>query len=208
VLLPFSKRAKEWEPTAAALRKLLNLAISDALDPWQLAPKVGLTVFDGHAALRAVSEDASRHLLGLGRSKWSGGVYPCPLPDNTYLCILNPTHSTRRNKITLMEEIVHIHVNHKPSGLILLEDGIRIRSYDKAQEEQAFGIGAAALLPWKSFFDRVNGGCSLDELADDFDVTPDLIEYRIKITGAFVLYRARQRNRTSQSNPQKTSERF
>lgn len=66
------------------------------------------------------------HLLGEGRHHWSGGVYPIPLPDGTYLCILNPTHSEHRNKITLMEEIAHQFLKHVPSRVLLLADSIGV----------------------------------------------------------------------------------
>jgi hypothetical protein len=79
---------------------------------------------------------------------------------------------------------------------VLLADGIEVRDYDKSQEEEAYGIGAAALLPWQSFFKSLNAGRTVDELAETHEVTPDLISYRIKITGAYRLYQARQRAKT------------
>ena len=94
-----------------------------------------------------------------------------------------------------MEEIVHTHLKHKPTKLIIVADGIQIRDYDKRQEEEAYGIGAAALLPWQPFFTALNGGRTIVELAEQHDLTPYLIEYRIKITGAHRLYQARQRQK-------------
>jgi hypothetical protein len=193
VFLPFSSRGKIWEPTAIALLGLLALGVDDNLDPWQLAPKVGLTVFDGPAVLDILEGEDRAHLLDEGCRRWSGGVYPKALPDGTFLCILNPSHSRRRNKITLMEEIVHTHLKHKPTKLMILADSIRIRDYDKGQEEEAYGVGAAALLPWQSFFPALNAGRSVEELAQQYDVTRELIGYRVKITGAHRLYQARQR---------------
>ena len=72
-------------------------------------------------------------------------------------------------------------------------DGLRMRGYDKKQEHEACGVGAAALLPWTVFFPAINRGMAVDELAEQFEVSPQLVEYRIKITGAHALYRARQR---------------
>lgn len=192
---PFSKRGREWEPIGLELRGLLSLQIRDRLDPWKLAERIGLMVFDGQAALTRIGEEERSHLLGPGQSCWSGGVFPTPLPDGRYLCILNPNHSHRRNKITLMEEVVHTHRKHRPSGLAFADDGVKVRHYDKKQEEEAYGVGAAALLPWRPFFLGVNRGRTIDELAEDYDVTPDLVKYRINITGAYNLYRARQRSR-------------
>ncbi len=174
---------------------MLGLGPDAPLDPWELAPKVGLTVVDRAAILEILDDYEKSHLLDTAGQSWSGGVYPTPLPDGTYLCILNPTHSHRRNKITLMEEIVHTHLNHKPSRLLIVAGGVQIRDYDNAQEEEAFGVGAAALLPWKLFFIALNAGQTIDEIAEHREVTPDLVKYRIKITGAYRLYQARQKQK-------------
>src|SRR5260370_30265359 len=140
MLLPFSKRGREWEPIGVELRGLLALGSGAQLDPWQLALKVGLTVIDGNTALKNLATDLRNHLLGIGHCSWSGGVYPEPLPDGTFLCILNPNHSQRRNKITLMEEVVHTYCHHRPSGLEFHVDCVSIRHFDPQQEEEAYGV--------------------------------------------------------------------
>jgi len=193
VFLPFSKRGKEWEPKAVALRKLAGVSPTKLLDPWQLAPRVGLKVAGAEEFMKILEQGDWLHLRGPGRYRWSGGVFPNPLPDGMFLCFLNPWHSQRRNKVTLMEEICHIYLRHKPAKLVFSADGLSVRDYDKTQEEEAYGIGAAALLPWATFFPKLNSGCDTEELAEHYDVTTDLVGYRIKITGAYHLYLARQR---------------
>jgi len=148
---------------------------------------------DGDEALAGIDDEHRDHLVGTGCNRWSGGVYPTPLPDGMYLCILNPRHSPRRNKITLMEEIVHTHRGHRPSGLAFEDSSVSVRHYDPDQEQEAYGVGAAALLPWQTFFRGVNNGRTTAQLAEDYDVTTDLITYRIKTTGLFAVFRARQR---------------
>ena len=111
------------------------------------------------------------------------------------MCILNPFHSFRRNKITLMEEISHIYLGHKPSGVTYAMDGVEVRDYHQNQEAEAYGVGAAALLPWQPFFNALKAGHTVVQLSEINDVTPDLIGYRIKTTGAYNLYRSRQARR-------------
>jgi IrrE N-terminal-like domain len=72
---------------------------------------------------------------------------------------------------------------------------MRMRGYDTNQEQDAYGVGAAALLPWPAIFPAVNKGMAIDELAEKFEVSSELISYRINITGAHSLYKARQRSR-------------
>jgi Zn-dependent peptidase ImmA (M78 family) len=93
-----------------------------------------------------------------------------------------------------MEEIAHCFLGHVPSSLVAGGDG-RYRDFDKAQETEAFGVGAAVLLPWTLFFHRVNGGVLADEIAEEFDVSSALVRYRISICGATPLYRSRTRKR-------------
>lgn len=200
MLLPFSERGKRWESVGQELRALAQLRPHDQLDPWILAPKVGLTVIDLFKILNIEEEDRSV-LLQNGAASWSGGVYPNPLPDGSYICILNPSHSPRRNKITLMEEIIHSFLKHKPTTVMLTEMGVKVRDFNKSLEEEAYGIGAAALIPWSNFFTLLNRGYNVAELAEHYDVTQDLIVYRIKITGASRLYKARQRKKAKGSKP-------
>jgi hypothetical protein len=194
VFLPFSQPGKSWEPKALELRRLANVSSDDLLDPWSLAPNVGLMVVDANdTLLQSLTYDQRLHLLGTGAKKWSGGVLPIPLPDGTRICILNPTHSKGRRKSTLMEEIAHAHLNHRPTKLICDGAGLRARDYNKDQETEAFGVGAAALLPWSTFYHQIDRGKTRVEIAEEYRVSEELVRYRIQVTGAHNLYRARQR---------------
>lgn len=189
--LPFSQKAKVWEPIATQLRKLSGVRNGDLVDPVALAERVGLFLVDANDALEGFPQEDRDHLLVTVSDAWSGGVFPVPLPDGKYVCIINPNHPRRRNRITLMEEIVHIYRKHKPSGLRDVMPGLRVRDYHKDQETEAYGVGAAVLLPWSQFYHQLDAGMSVSEMAEAFDVTEALIQYRIKITAATNLYRNR-----------------
>jgi len=193
VFLPFSICAKEWEPHALKLRSFLRLSDGDLLDPYELAPVVGLKVMDALKVCGLLEPEVSRHILETGKDSWSGGVLAEPLPDGSRICILNPTHSPRRRRITLMEEIAHVYLRHVPTELRRQADGLRMRDYNVSQEGQAYGVGAAALIPWSSFFRQLNNGMRTSAMAERYQVSEALIRYRISITGASNLYHARQR---------------
>lgn len=191
--LPFTRRAQRWEPIAILLRRLACARDGDNVDPEVLAAKIGLRLFDARRALECFSQCDRDHLLLTARDRWSGGVLPKPLPDGKVICILNPTHARRRNRITLMEEIVHVHRKHVPTGFRDVTQGLRVRDYNKAQEEEAYGVGAAVLLPWSTFYRALDSGQPIETIAEHYDVTTQLVQYRIKITGATNLYRSRSR---------------
>lgn len=195
MFLPFSQRGKRWEPHALKIRGIARGASNgERFDPFALAPHIGLTVVRD-CSFDTLENDDRDHMRTVGADNWSGGVYPQPLPNGSRLCILNPYQSERRRRITLMEEISHCYLKHQPTTLIVNSEGLLVRDFDKRQEEEAYGVGAAVLLPWKFFFPKLNQGEGIEELAEAFDVTQQLVTYRIKICGATALFRARSRSR-------------
>jgi len=191
--VPFSDTSKLWEPRAEELRRMIPPSSRGSLpfDPWLLATKVGLRVAEcNFAGLTEVEKKYMRDLCG---DHWSGGFVPTVLPDGTRLCMLNPDQSHRRQKITLMEEIAHSFLGHDPTILSMSGES-RYRDFNKKQEQEAYGVGAAVLLPWRLFFPMLNGGDNFDCLSEAFDVTRELVQYRIKVCGASSLYSKRQRN--------------
>lgn len=193
--VPFSAASKLWEPRAEELRSMIPSSPNGTLvfDPWQLAPKVGLRVVK--CTFVGLTKDESEYMQSLRGDHWSGGFVPTILPDGTYLCMLNPDQSRRRQRITLMEEIAHLFLGHSPTVLSMSGQS-RYRDFDKKQEQEAYGVGAAVLLPWRLFFPMLNGGDDFDKLSEAFDVTRELVQYRIKVCGASSLYTNRQRNRS------------
>jgi Zn-dependent peptidase ImmA (M78 family) len=169
--------------------------MEDILDPFELAPKVGLTLMD--VADVPIERELRSYLLDGAGDKWSAGVCATALPDGTYLCILNPTHDVRRQRITLMEEISHVFLRHAPTTVRDLGGGLSSRNYLASQEQEAYGVGAAAIMPWPSFFHDLNNGTSLEEIAGKYGISTALVTYRITITGATNLYRSRQKTKSS-----------
>jgi hypothetical protein len=173
------------------LRRLLRLDAEDILDPFELAPRVGLTLMDVLDV--PIAEELRSYLLDGAGGHWSAGVHATPLPDGTFLCILNPTHDLRRQRITLMEEISHVFLRHRPTAVRDIGGGLSSRDFLKSQEEEAYGVGAAAIMPWSSFFHDLNAGAPVEEIAAKYGISAALVVYRIRITGATNLHRSRQR---------------
>jgi Zn-dependent peptidase ImmA (M78 family) len=133
-----------------------------------------------------LSEETIKHLLGTGKDKWSGGACSQPLPDGWKLIILNPTHAPNRQNATLMEEISHVFLGHKPSRLAVEnvnKFGQTIaRDYHAEMEEEAYSVGAAALVPFTALRRMMREGKTTTEIARNFNVSKQLIEFRLKIS--------------------------
>src|SRR5689334_19876635 len=63
------------------------------------------------------------------------------------------------------------------------------RDYNKSDEEAAYAIGSAALVPYAALRKLVLGGRTADEIARRFRVSRQLVEYRIKVTHLWSAYK-------------------
>jgi hypothetical protein len=185
--LPPTQKGRKFELQALGLRDFAGLRRDDQrLDPFRLAKYANLFVPPFDDIKEALSVETLKHLLGEGSGDWSGGACSIPLPDGRKLIILNPTHARSRQHATLMEEISHVFLGHKPSRLAVetkTKDGkVRARDYHQEIEEEAYGTGAAALVPYTALKRFVHEGKTSAEIAKKFNVSRQLVEYRIKVS--------------------------
>jgi IrrE N-terminal-like domain len=195
-LLPPTFKGRQYEIRAMGLRDFAGLRRDDEpLDPFALAQYAKLLVisFD---QIEGLSEETREHLLGVGTNAWSGGTCSRPLPNGWRLVILNPKHGQARNNATLMEEVCHVFLGHKANRLSIVAQNKQgktvARDYNDADEEAAYSVGAAALVPFAGLRKLVREDKSSSEIARHFNVSRDLIEYRLKVSRLWPEYRERQ----------------
>jgi hypothetical protein len=181
--LPPGEKWRNFELKAIALRDFARVRPDVPLNPFELAQFANLMVVE-FEQLKGLSERARQHLLGPASESWSGGA--CSLPDGMKLVILNPNHGAARTKATLMEEICHVFLAHQPNRLSVVtkdERGkVMNRDYRKADEEEAYGVGAAALVPYAALKRLLLQGKASREIGLHFRVSRELVEYRMKVT--------------------------
>ena len=192
--LPPTRKGREYELRALSLRDFAGLARDDEpLNPFDLARYAKLLVASFEQIEPFLSEETKKHLLETGSDKWSGGASSQTLPDGRKLIILNPTHGKNRQNATLMEEICHVFLGHKPSRLAIANTNKKgetiARDYNADIEEQAYSVGAAALVPFAALKKMVEAGKTSREIARHFDVSRELVEYRIKISRLWETYK-------------------
>ena len=92
-----------------------------------------------------------------------------------------------------MEEVCHVFLGHKPSRLAIEnvnKYGKPIaRDYREADEEAAYSIGAAALVPYSALRRMINQGKTSRDIARHFNVSRELVEYRMKISRLWEEYK-------------------
>ena len=77
--------------------------------------------------------------------------------------LIDPTHAETRRSWSLAEELVHIALGHPPSKLSVVS-GIPTRTCEQDVESEAYAVAVALLLPYRTVFNHLNAGESLDEL--------------------------------------------
>lgn len=97
------------------------------------------------------------------------------------LVVYNDSHPPRRVRATLMEEFFHLWLGHRPTRLKVFSNGVSKRDFDRAKESEAYGSGAAALVPYQSLKAMLQKGSSVQVIADHFLVSEQLVEFRIRI---------------------------
>ncbi len=199
ILLPSTEKRRQFELRALGLRDFAGVRNEQALDPFALARFARLLVVD-FDRIQGLSPESRAHLLGDAADEWSGGACSQPLPNGWRLVILNPAHGSSRNRATLMEEVAHVFLGHKPNRLAAVgrnptvregaaTNKVLAREYNHADEEAAYAIGAAALVPFAALRRMVVEGRSGNEIARRFGVSRQLAEYRIKVTHLWSEYK-------------------
>ena len=195
--LPPTEKRKQYELRALALRDFAAVAPDEALDPFTLAEFARLLLVD-FDQIKGLSDESRAHLLGQGTNEWSGGACSQPLPNGWRLVILNPAHGVHRNRATLMEEVSHVFLGHTPNRLAVAvsdkksgnRNRVLARDYNKSDEEAAYAIGSAALVPYAALRKLVLDGRTAAQIAHRFRVSRQLVEYRIKVTHLWSAYKS------------------
>lgn len=163
------------EQRACLLRQKANLPSVGRIDPLNIARLLGeVVIFDSFSELPLTSSSHLEHEVSALTVKIDGRVY----------VVQNDKHSPVRRRVSLMEEFAHILLGHIPSSVSLDPlELLRHRTYNTAQEKEAYALGAATLVPYTELRRLVlEDGTPLAEVASYYEVSYDLVAYRLKTT--------------------------
>ena len=185
-LMPRNYRGRAFERVGLKIGDFAGLSIEEPLDPFSLAEFVKIHVIEP-LEVSGLPASVLAELTGRSSSTWSAATVS--LPDGWQLCILNSTHSRQRKRASLMEEISHVVLGHEPTRIITGTVGVAYRGYNALNEQVAYGVGAAALVPYAALFVGLMDGQTPDSVAQRYGVSSPLVIYRIKITMLWPLYK-------------------
>ncbi|RWB73580.1 MAG: ImmA/IrrE family metallo-endopeptidase [Mesorhizobium sp.] len=171
---------EELEQTAEDFRKDLGLKKNDPLDPFYLV--VDSVKVERLQDTSCIPKMAKSTLAGPSRNEWSAMSVPLNADQDSWVVFLNDYHTVERQRVTLLEEYWHILSGHKLTKIAKIAGSFG-RTYDSAEEHDAYFLASATLLPRDAMRRMVSDGKSAPEIASFFGTSPELVEYRIKRLG-------------------------
>jgi len=187
-LMPRNRRGRVYERVGLNIRDFAGVSLEEPLDPFSLAEFVKIQVIDPSQVV-GLSPWVIAELTSQSSSSWS--AVTVELPNRWQLCILNPMHSAERMRASLMEEIAHVVLGHKPTRIVTSACGVAYREYNALNEEVAYGVGAAALVPYAVLVLGLMDGQTPESTAHRYGVSTPLVIYRIKVTMLWHLYKSK-----------------
>ena len=172
---------KSWaERTAISLRTDLDLRPHEPLPPAQLASYLEVHLCTPRD-IRGIPQSVLDQLLKHDPWGWSGVSIQ---RFGQALVIFNPQHPPGRQSNDIMHELAHLILDHKPTTVILSQDGsLVMRSFNQQQEEEADWLAGCLLLPRDALVYSVKLGLTIQQIADKYFVSVKLATFRHRITG-------------------------
>lgn len=195
LFLPFTPHGKSTELKAIEVKRHLGLSPEEAVDPFAILPKVPARLCDPDD-LRRRSPIVACALFKVHRSAWDAVGFGRIGANGESIVLLNPTTARTRQRATLMEEVVHIVLDHAKTKLTVSR-ARRVstpalawtRPYDSVIEDEAYNVGAACLLPYPALFQAVNDRHEpASVIAEQAGLSADHVIYRIKRAGLARIY--------------------
>jgi Zn-dependent peptidase ImmA (M78 family) len=190
----FRRGFKTWcETVAAQKRRALKVPATGPLDPRLLAEHMGVVVVYVEQ-IPNLAPGTLEQLTKVDPDSWSA-VTVCW--NNRYLIVMNSAHPKTRQSSSLMHELAHLIVGHRPARLDVTPDGLLILStYDKQNEEEENWLAAALLLRRDALLFIRRRGMTDEEAATAFGCSVQMLNFRINVTGVDLqLRRARKYRR-------------
>lgn len=180
--IKYKRGFKKWaDDEAGRLRKELGLSAFSPLCAFKLCEHLDIPVWQPNQ-VGGLTPEQLKILLQSSSNHWSAATIP--LSTDQHLIIHNPNHSPARQQSNLMHEVAHILCGHevseerKSTGL----SGF-LRNHDEEQENEAEWLGACLQLPRPALLWALKRRMKLDQIAEHFSASVEMVRYRINVTG-------------------------
>lgn len=172
---------KAWcETTAAEFRSILGLSLSEKFIPELLANYLGIKVWRPEN-VPEIPFSSLNQLTVDDKDSWSAVTIHY---QKQTLIIVNSAHAPTRQRSSLSHELAHLILDHTPDRIDLSPEGhLLLSSFEKDQEEEADWLSASLLVPREGLLSMYRVTRNPIELAHHFEVSRDLLNWRLRMTG-------------------------
>jgi hypothetical protein len=175
-----TKHFLNWvEARGERLRAKCNLKPFAQLDPFALAIQMNIPVIFPQD-IPGLDAAILRQVLHAGREEWDAATIP--LPSGDHVIVMNPTPCIERQRASLMEELSHVDLGHKP-GRLQTVNGLVLREWKQTHETQAYWVGAAALVPRRVMKGAITLRMTVADVAHNCGVSIKLVQFRERVLG-------------------------
>jgi Zn-dependent peptidase ImmA (M78 family) len=152
----------------------------DPLQAIDLAEHYNVTVWSPRD-IDGVPDADRQHLLSAGSQEWSGFTLRI---GSSHLIVANSAQSARRQNSVVMHEMAHIMLGHELVDGTITGSGFFVPStFNQDQEDEAAWLGGTLLLPRPALLWMRRRRMSDEDAATHFGVSPDLLKWRVRMTG-------------------------
>jgi len=164
------------ERQAARIRKELGLASHDRLDPRDLARHLNISVVD---AAELVDIEELEELERLQAFAFSAATFEI---EDRKIIVVSPLRNAGRQNSDIAHELAHVMLKHDLSEIREI-DGMPFRTCRPDEEEEATAFGGTLLLPRPLLLSASRRQATIEQIANQYNVTVEMARFRYNTTG-------------------------
>ena len=183
----------ECERRAEATRGQLQSALDTPLDLEALAAHLGVTVWRPEDVPNLPSEALTQLVRSDGDS-WSAVTMHV---GTDRLTIVNSSHAPNRQRNSIAHEFAHLMLDRKPDRVDVSKQGhLLLSSFESDNEDEATWLAGALLVPREGLRRAFRRTEDVGLLAARFEVSQQLLKWRLGTTGVAVQARRANAHRS------------
>lgn len=165
---------------ALEVRREVGLHRFARFDPYALADEYGIPVYEvGDLGKEDQAREAADHYTASNPGAFSAALVPV---GSGMFILDNDGHSMVRRRNSVSHEMSHVVLEHEFDTALLMAEGCR--SVDEDKEEEATWLAGELLIPYAAAGQAARASLTDDEVAERYDVSPQLTGMRMNYSGA------------------------
>ena len=166
----------EAEREAAKIRKELGLAPHDRLDPRDVANYLRVSIVDAGELVDVAELEELERLQSFAFSAATFEI------DDRKIIVVSPLRNAGRQNSDIAHELAHVMLDHDLSEIREI-DGMPFRTCKPDEEEEATAFGGTLLLPRPLLLSAARRRATIEQIAQQYDVTVEMARFRYNTTG-------------------------